>query len=349
MNDVELSIILPTYNGEQYIFETISSILNSKYENFELLIIDDGSKDSTKQVISKFKDSRIKYFYKQNGGIVSSRNFGLECAKGNYITFVDHDDVVNNLYYFDTMSLIKKYKADILISNRFLWYENNTYVDNAINDDLLLDSNGIKKLFTKVLDRNNFISKEIKLNASNTIWNCIFKTSLIKEKNIHFEKYVSYEDDWLFLLNCLKQSKACYLTKKAYYYHRMFNVSESRSSKYIDNFIDKREKLKANIDLMLTDYIDSVKKLKFFDAYDKETIFLELLNVCALNNQKSFYQKKSEINKCLKKYRFKRRKIYKACDFKNYIIIKLLFLKQFWQLYLIYRFKIRYNIKKLRG
>ena len=55
--------------------------------------------------------------------------------KDHLVTFVDHDDVVNNLYYFDTMSLIKKYKADILISNRFLWYENNTYVDNAIKDE----------------------------------------------------------------------------------------------------------------------------------------------------------------------------------------------------------------------
>lgn len=91
-----LSIVIPVYNGEKFIVETIKHIQSSTYEKFELIIVNDGSNDQSEEMISRIavQDRRIKYFYKENGGIVSARNYGMQQATGKYICFVDQDDIV---------------------------------------------------------------------------------------------------------------------------------------------------------------------------------------------------------------------------------------------------------------
>ena len=89
-----VSVIVPTYNRANLISETIESILNQTYKNFELIIVDDGSTDNTEEVIRKFKDSRIKYIKTDNwGGPARPRNTGIKKAKGEYIAFCDDDDI----------------------------------------------------------------------------------------------------------------------------------------------------------------------------------------------------------------------------------------------------------------
>ena len=89
-----VSVIVPTYNRADLISETIESILNQTYKNFELIIVDDGSTDNTEEVIRKFKDSRIKYIKTDNwGGPARPRNTGIKKAKGEYIAFCDDDDI----------------------------------------------------------------------------------------------------------------------------------------------------------------------------------------------------------------------------------------------------------------
>ncbi|RYE05563.1 MAG: glycosyltransferase [Rickettsiaceae bacterium] len=88
-----VSIILPTYNREHFIGEAISSVLSQNYHNFELIIVDDGSTDKTHDIVSTFKDSRIKYYYQHNKGRSSARNLALSIACGEYIAFLDSDDL----------------------------------------------------------------------------------------------------------------------------------------------------------------------------------------------------------------------------------------------------------------
>jgi len=89
----KVSVIIPTYNRSKLLKQTIDSVLNQTLGDFEILVIDDGSTDNTEQVAKAFDDSRIKYFYKQNGGVSSARNWGLRKAKGRYICFLDSDDL----------------------------------------------------------------------------------------------------------------------------------------------------------------------------------------------------------------------------------------------------------------
>lgn len=88
-----ISIIIPTYNREKTITEAIKSILNQTYQDFELLIIDDGSTDRTRELVEAIKDSRVKYLYQENQGACVARNYGIDCSRGSYIAFQDSDDL----------------------------------------------------------------------------------------------------------------------------------------------------------------------------------------------------------------------------------------------------------------
>lgn len=89
---VKVSVIIPTYNSAKYVTEAIDSVLEQTYENIEVFVIDDGSTDTTKEVLQKYGDA-IHYLYKENGGASSARNYGIENATGKYIAFLDADDI----------------------------------------------------------------------------------------------------------------------------------------------------------------------------------------------------------------------------------------------------------------
>ncbi len=92
----QVSIIIPAYNAESTIAETLNSVLHQSYTDFEIIIVNDGSTDNTEKVIQSFSDDRIKYFFQTNKGQCAANNFGLSKAIGNYIKFFDADDVMNS-------------------------------------------------------------------------------------------------------------------------------------------------------------------------------------------------------------------------------------------------------------
>lgn len=93
-----ISIIVPIYNVENYLQECLESILKQTYKNFEVLLVDDGSTDNSANICKLYveKDKRFKYFFKENGGLSSARNFGVSNSKGEFLSFVDSDDIISN-------------------------------------------------------------------------------------------------------------------------------------------------------------------------------------------------------------------------------------------------------------
>src|ERR1041385_3598936 len=96
MTELLISIIIPCYNAANYIGETLNSILQQDQENFEVIVIDDGSTDESKQRIESFNDKRIIYKYQNNQGVSAARNKGMNFAKGAYIVFFDADDMMTS-------------------------------------------------------------------------------------------------------------------------------------------------------------------------------------------------------------------------------------------------------------
>ena len=120
----EISIIVPVYNVEKYLKRCIDSILNQSFTDFELILVDDGSTDNSGEIIDEYaiKDERIKVIHKENGGLSSARNVGIEYSKGNYIAFVDSDDYINkNMYKFYIKMLLNiMLKFPYVILNMFM-------------------------------------------------------------------------------------------------------------------------------------------------------------------------------------------------------------------------------------
>lgn len=120
-----ISIIVPVYNVEKYLPECIESILSQSYSNFELILVDDGSKDKSGIICDEYakRDNRIKVYHKQNGGVSSARNLGLDNADGEWITFVDSDDIVEPNYLSSMVLYTENYDFSIIqfSLNRIGW------------------------------------------------------------------------------------------------------------------------------------------------------------------------------------------------------------------------------------
>ena len=113
MNNPKISVIAPVYNVEKYLPRCIDSILAQTFTDFELLLIDDGSKDHSREICDEYakKDSRIRVFHKENGGVSSARNLGLDNVKGEWITFVDSDDYLK----MEFLSNLTKYDNKLTV------------------------------------------------------------------------------------------------------------------------------------------------------------------------------------------------------------------------------------------
>ncbi len=120
-----VTVIIPTYNRSELVRQAINSVLKQDYENFEILVIDDGSTDNTRQTVAEIKDNRIRYFYKNNGGAASARNLGLKNAKGEFICFLDSDDLwPDNFLKTMTSRLLKNPQYGAAYCMRTLLFEN---------------------------------------------------------------------------------------------------------------------------------------------------------------------------------------------------------------------------------
>ena len=119
MNNELISIIIPVYNAEKYLRQCLDSIINQTYTNFEVLLVNDGSTDSSGMICQEYveNDSRFRYFEKENGGASSARNLGLERSGGAYITFIDSDDWVTPEYLEVLYTTLKENDVDISISS----------------------------------------------------------------------------------------------------------------------------------------------------------------------------------------------------------------------------------------
>jgi glycosyltransferase involved in cell wall biosynthesis len=125
-----VSIIIPCYNRADIVSETVDSVLAQKYERFEMIIIDDGSTDNTREVISSYSDSRIRYFYQANGGLSAARNAGLNAAKGEFIAFLDSDDLWHDWKLSAQLEIFRRHPEAGLI-----WSDMSTFVNSGRIDE----------------------------------------------------------------------------------------------------------------------------------------------------------------------------------------------------------------------
>lgn len=184
-----ISIVIPVYNIESYIKQTLDSVMSQDYKNFEIILVDDGSTDKTLAVCKaiSFNNSRIKVIHQDNKGVSAARNNGIKNANGEYISFVDGDDIVAPNLIARMYQVMKNTEVDLVTSG---------YSRNPCELGNLTD------IKPKVLERFNAL-KELPYNQSFTysVWGKLFKTEIVKK--ILFDEKTGILEDYLFICNYL--------------------------------------------------------------------------------------------------------------------------------------------------
>lgn len=149
-NEELISVIVPIYRVEQYLRKCIDSILNQTYNNIEIILVDDGSPDNCGKICDEYakRDSRIRVIHKENGGLSDARNTGIDACKGNYITFVDSDDYIENDYVETLYYLLKKYNTEIAICDCRIIKDNKKKKEknNKISEYCITSKDSISKM-----------------------------------------------------------------------------------------------------------------------------------------------------------------------------------------------------------
>ena len=204
----KLSIIVPVYKVEQYIHKCIDSILNQTFTDFELILVDDGSPDNCGKICDEYaqKDERVRVIHKENGGVSSARNLGIDEAQGEYIGFVDSDDFIDANMYQEMLDFLEVNDLDIVCTD--------TYIVHG-------DRKKFKPRYPKnmVFENGTAINENLNGNLDNAVWNKIYKKEILA--GIRFPSNRRYEDvatiyKWIF-----NARKVGYLSKPHYYYRKL--------------------------------------------------------------------------------------------------------------------------------
>ena len=204
----KVSIIVPVYNIENYIRVCVESILAQTYESFELILVDDGSKDNSGILCDEYAaiDSRVKVIHKENGGVSSARNAGLQQAKGEWIMYVDGDDWIDPEMMTEMIAVADRECADLIIGNlRFVCEGNNhwEYEMNDWNDD-------------KKYSLNQYISR-----VWTSVCGCMAKKKLYDIHKLRSPEGISYcEDFHLAVRICYYSQKVVHINKSYYNYRQ---------------------------------------------------------------------------------------------------------------------------------
>ena len=220
---MKITVIVPIYNSENYISKCIESILSQSYENWELIIVDDGSTDNSYEICNKYaiKDSRI-FLYKQNNkGVSSARNVGLSKTTGDYIMFIDSDDYIDEKTFEKCVEKIIKYNVDIV---KFNYVKEFKFLKTR-NSFLCKQNVLIEKPFLPII--NNVFTTDNYCSSCE----CLVRSEVVKE--LKFDENIKVGEDFLFFMNTLMKSQSVYIMNDFLYHYRMHNKSVTNNFDYI--------------------------------------------------------------------------------------------------------------------
>ena len=234
-----ISIIIPVYNQENYIKQCLDSILSQSFNDFEIIIVDDESKDNTISIINKYNDDRITVYHKNNEGVSKARFFGLNKANGDYVLFIDSDDylindeVLNNLSKNTNNTDVIRFGSIYLKNNKLINEDMNNYLDEYLCGEY-------------------FVEHILTLNKRYSwyLWQYLFKKELWN--GISFPEGKIFEDSYT-IYQVLLKAKKIKVIKDNYYVYR-----------YNDSSLSKRVNLKICLDMIdvIKESTNNINKLK---------------------------------------------------------------------------------------
>lgn len=207
-DSVRISFIVPVYNGEKYVKNCLDMLLNQEGDGFEVIVVNDGSKDKTGEIVKNYKDDRIIYFEQEDKGVSAARNKGIEISRGDWLVFCDVDDEILPGYVKSIQEETQKNpQADIFCYARY-YVQDDYFVREESKENLLLgaiDCCG-KGIFYK--------SEDFYITSP---WAKVFGAFFIKKHRLRFDEKLSIAEDTLFLVQTIAASESVFLIHKGYY------------------------------------------------------------------------------------------------------------------------------------
>lgn len=279
-----ISIIIPAYNAENTIKETINSILKQTYQDFEIIVINDGSKDKTQQVLNSINDSRLKIITTENHGVCHARNLGIENVAGEFITFIDADDTITQDYLEKLYVNILDYDlsrcdcAKIKQGKRYIGKE-------LINYSSVITGLDFLRATLKSINR---------ITGYSTL--SLYKTSIINKYSIRFKENIRQNEDLLFLCQYLTHANKIYLIKESLYNYLVWD--ESATGKYMKELTDSIIKVNLELKKIVKFFNDSILNENYI-RFVADTVLYVFNNNIKKDNPFNHKQRKIELAKLL--------------------------------------------------
>ena len=225
----KVSIIMPVYNAEKYVSEAIESVRNQSYENWELIIVDDGSTDRSPEIIDAYsrKDPRIKSFHQKNQGVSMARNFALCQTHGEYVTFIDSDDVYHPDRLHRMVQIFEKYpNCDIVFSRHTAFTGEWKYSEASSSGEI------------KVYD-DEILIHVISDTKNHFVWNAMIRSSIAGKEQF---APIRFAEDHCYIRDCAWHCRQMAVLEDVLYFYRRDNenamTSHFFSEKYIPDYLE---------------------------------------------------------------------------------------------------------------
>lgn len=247
MSNISLSVIIPVYNVEKYLKKCLDSVLDQDINDYEIIVVNDGSKDKSQSIIDEYKNkypSLINAFIKQNGGLSSARNYGAKQAHGKYICFIDSDDYVEKNHYKKMLDLAIKEDSDLVVTDfEYVW-----------------ENNPSKSLYKKGIETGNNDYKKALFLSPLFSWNKMYRKELFDKLECKYPEGLWYEDIPVTLRYAAHCNKISYLNELGFHY--LQRESSIMGTSYSEKMND--------IFTIYQILYDSFKKDNLFDEYKEE-------------------------------------------------------------------------------
>lgn len=279
-----ITIIVCVYNGEKYLRECLDSVVKQDYKNLDIILVNDGSKDNSAQIIDGYKnDDRVRIIHQKNSGVSTSRNNALSIASGEYICIIDQDDVLSNNYVSYLYGLCLENNAEIALTpdvDKFFVEKKEDY-----NDDVVKVISGREAVITMLYHK--FVIAP---------WNKIIKKSLIDNEGISFNPNYFNGEGFAFSIECFQAAERVAVGKKKVYHYRVGDPSTGASvykEQYINSSINAQQYIKSKLVYNDKEVMDS---WEFSNWHTHCDAFNVMVGCNAKGNNTELYKKLK--NKC---------------------------------------------------
>ena len=284
-----ISVIIPAYNAEDYLKNCVESVRKQTFQDWELLIIDDGSRDRTRAICDECAaaDDRIRVFHKKNGGVSSARNLGLREAKGDYIAFLDVDDRFEFRCLETLWSALEQSGADTAACAHLNLRPGGEKWPEKVLPAGVYDARGIREGIVYPLLGDRLIPPLF----NGYIWRYLYSAEIIRKNKIAFEG--AYLEDELFLMEYFCHAEKLVVTEEPLY--RYFLNPDSATHKYMADFMDVFSRFMERKEAVVKKYDLEAARLQWREHSNWAGLLIAIGNEYAAGNPKSIRQRQKAV------------------------------------------------------